>query len=245
MLGVPLGVTRVNYIETDLKDATDSTAALNLSLWLKNDTGVAVGQWDDSSGNDNHVRQTTAENQAAVSGGGLDFEADNSDHYDFSSITIAENQGFCMAIVLTRESQSTQAVFSDSTNEQLSFQSGKTTFRLKANNPENKTTDAVFPANTFATGSKFLFLVNRSAGASNRFTFFKNGVALTADTDTSSNEAEGENPNGFDFDTLSGTNSGNSNFLDGIVHELAFWSRSLNSAEITDVNEYLKEIHGL
>ena len=241
MLGLGTDITSSSYVSMDLKDATT-----DLELWLKNGAGVAVGQWDDSSGNDNHARQTTAENQAVVSGGGLDFEADSSHHYDLtSSITIAENQGFCMAIVLTRESQATQAVFSDSTNEQLSFQSGKTTFRLKANESENKTTDAVFPANTFAAGSKFLFLVNRSAGASNRFTFFKNGVALTADTDNSSNEAAGENPNGFDFDTLSGSNSGSSNFLDGIVHELAFWSKGLNSQEITDVNDYLKSVHGL
>jgi hypothetical protein len=239
------GEDMASAVSTDLKQATSGTAA-GLRLWLKNDTDVTAAQWKDSSGNDNHAAQSTEGNQAAVSGGGLDFEADNSHHYDLaSSITIAENQGFCMAIVLTRESTSTQAVFSDSTNEQLSFQTGTTKFRLKANDPGNTTTDAAFATNTFAAGSKFLFLVNRSAGASNRFTFFKNGVALTADTDNSSNEAAGENPNGFDFDTLGATNSGSGNFMDGIIHELAFWNRSLTSQEITDVNSYLQSIHGL
>ena len=241
-----LGVSDMaSGVSTDLRQATSGTAA-GLRLWLKNDTGVTAAKWTDSSGFDNHATQATEGSQAALSGGGLDFEASENDHYDLaSSITIAENQGFCMAIVLTRESQSTQAVFSDSTNEQLSFQSGTTKFRLRSNDPENITTDAAFATNTFAAGSKFLFLVNRSAGASNRFTFFKNGVALTVDTDNSQHEAEGENPNGFDFDTFSGTNSGNSNFLDGIVHELAFWNRGLTTQEITDVNSYLQSIHGL
>ena len=72
----------------------------------------------------------------------------------------------------------------------------------------------------------------------------KNGVALTADVDTSSNEATGENPNGFDFDVL-GSREGTGNFFDGVIHEVAFWSKGLSATEIADVNSYLQEIHGL
>jgi len=228
----------------DLKDATT-----DLELWLKNDTGVTTAKWDDSSGNDNHATQSTESNQAAVSGGGLDFESSESDHYDLtSSIGISYAGGFCMAIVFQRESTNANTVFSDTSNEMLQFQGGNTTFRVKTNTGsggiENITTDGVFPADTFDSGQKMLFLVNRSAGASNRFTFFKNGVALTADTDTSSNEAAGENPNGFDFDTL-GSKQGTANFFDGIIYEVAFWSKGLNAQEIADVNSYLQGIHGL
>ena len=46
----------------------------SLQLWLKNAVGVAVGQWDDSSRQGRHVTQATSGNQAAESGGGLDFE---------------------------------------------------------------------------------------------------------------------------------------------------------------------------
>ena len=248
MLGVPLGVTRVNYIETDLKDATDSAAVLNLSLWLKNDTGLESNgsKWADSSGNGNDAEQTTEGNRAAVSGGGLDFERTEEDHYDLETkIDIADNAGFCVAFVVTRESENAGCLFSDGTAELLQFQSA-TTFRVKCVNTSGTSTvtDAVFSAGTFATGTKFLFLVNRTAGASNKFTFFKNGTELTPDTDTSSNEAEGENPSGIEFKVL-GSRAGSGNFFDGIVHEAAIWSRSLTSAEITDVNEYLKEIHGL
>ena len=102
----------------------------------------------------------------------------------------------------------------------------------------------MFPSNTFPTGTKFLLLVNRSAGASNRFTFMKNGVTLTPDVDTSTKEAAGENPNGFDLNVI-GAKGGAGNFLDGKILELAFWSKSLNLQEITDVNDYLKSVHGL
>ena len=247
MLGIGTGVHHAgsSYIPMDLKDATSGTAA-SLQLWLKNNTDVAIGQWKDSSGNDNHATQSSEANQAAVSGGGLDFERDQSDHYDLSTkIDIADNQGFCVAIVVTRESETAGGLLSDGSTEMIQFENA-TTLRMKTlnTNAETTTTDAVFPTNTFATGSKFILLINRSAGATNKFTFQKNGTTLTADVDTSTNEAAGENPGGIEFSVL-GSRTGGSNFFDGIIHEAAIWNRSLTSQEITDVNSYLQSIHGL
>ena len=248
MLGIGTGVHHAgsSYIPMDLKDATSGTA-VSLQLWLKNNTEVAIGQWKDSSGNDNHATQATEGNQAAVSGGGLDFEQDQSDHYDLATkIDIAEEQGFCVAIVVTRESDTSGCLFSDNASELYQI-NNTTTFRVKTRNNtagQDTVTDAVFSAGTFPTATKFLFLVNRTAGANNKFTFMKNGVALTPDTDTSTNEAAGENPSGIEFSVL-GSKVGSANFFDGIVHEAAIWSRSLTAQEITDVNSYLQSIHGL
>ena len=89
-----------------------------------------------------------------------------------------------------------------------------------------------------------MFLLNRSAGASNRFSFYKNGAVVTANTDTSSNEAAGENPYGFDIDIL-GSLQGSGSFFDGKILEVAFWNRSLTTQEIADVNSYLQLIHEL
>jgi len=242
MLGLTSGVSGSNYAEIDLKDATT-----DLSLWLKNGVGVATDQWDDSSGNDNHATQSSEGARAAVSGGGLDFERDNSDHYDLTTkIDIAEDQGFCIAIVVTRESDTSGCLFSDDASELFQI-NNTTTFRVKTRNNtagEDTVTDAVFSAGTFPTSTKFLFLVNRSAGAQNQFTFMKNGVALTPDTDNSTNEAKGENSSGIEFDVL-GSKAGSANFFDGIVHEAAIWSKELSTTEIADVNSYLQEIHGL
>lgn len=244
MLGIGTGINYASEsaVSTDLKQATSGSAA-GLRLWLKNDTGVTVAKWTDSSGFDNHATQATEANQAAVSGGGLDFEETESDHYDLTStITIAENGGFCLAVVVDMETVSNNTLFSKGANEQIKIVNG-TEFLFKADDDTTTSTLFVFPSGTFDT-SKALFLLNRSAGAANRFTFFKNGTQLTADTDTSSNEAEGENPFGFDIDIL-GSLQGSGSFFDGKILELAFWNRALTAQEITDVNSYLQSIHGL
>ena len=240
MLGLGTDITSSSYVSMDLKDATT-----DLELWLKNGVGVTAGQLDDSSGNDNHVKQILDGNQAAVSDGGLDFEKDNSDHYDLASaITIAENGGFCFAAVLNIESQSgDNTLLSKDSNDQIRITSDSA-FRFRANNPSDTSTTFVFESNTFPTATKLLVLLNRSAGASNRFTFFKNGIQLTPNVDNSTAEAVGENPNGFDINVI-GAKAGTANFFDGKILELAFWSKSLSLQEITDVNDYLKSVHGL
>jgi len=236
MLGLSNSVSGSSYTSLDLKEATSS-----LELWLKNDTGVTTAKWDDSSGNDNHATQSTESNQAAVSGGGLDFEGTESDHYDLTStITIANQGGFCLAMVVDLETLS-GTVLSKDGFDQFRFIDG-TKFRFRSDT-NNVTTDFVFESGTFDT-SKALFLLNRTASATNKFTFMKNGTTLTADVDTSTNEADGENPGGIEF-TVLGSRDGSVNFFDGIIHEVAVWNRSLTGTEIADVNSYLQEIHGL
>ena len=240
MLGLGNGITSNAYRTFTLTDAS------SLAMWLKNNTGVTAARWSDSSGNSRDAIQTTEANQAGLSAGGLDFEKDNSDHYDFTKIDVADNQGFCVALVLTRESNTSGTIISDGSGEKFTI-TNKTNLLIKTTTSasgSNISTTAIFPADTFDTGSKFLLLVNRSAGAENVFTFMKNGVALTANIDSSSNEAKGENPSGIEF-TVLGSLAGSSQFFDGIIHEVAVWNRSLTTREIADVNSYLTDIHGL
>jgi hypothetical protein len=244
MLGIGTGINYASEsaISTDLKQATSGTAA-GLRLWLKNDTSVTAAKWTDSSGLDNHATQSTEGNQAAVSGGGLDFTPGNSDHYDLAStITISENQGFCIAVVIDQETISNNTILSKDADDQFQIVTNGR-FRFRANDDTDTTTNFDVDGTPF-DGNKMILLLNRSAGASNRFTMFKNGTQLTFNTDTSSNEAEGENPFGFDINVL-GAKEGSSQFFDGKILELAFWNRSLTSQEITDVNSYLQSIHGL
>ena len=239
MLGLANSLSSSSYISMDLKDATT-----DLELWLKNNTGVTAAKWDDSSGNDNHATQSTEGNQAAVSGGGLDFEKDNSDHYDLAStIAIAENGGFCLAVVVDQETVTDNMILSKDSNDHIKIADANT-FRIIANDDTQTTTNFKFEGNEFAAGSKMLILVNRSAGATNRFSFFKNGTELTPNTDTSTNEAAGENPYGFDINVL-GSRAGSSQFFDCKILEVAFWSKGLNAQEIADVNSYLQSVHGL
>lgn len=245
MLGLGIDSTMMyGFSGMDLKQATSSVAPQRLALWLKNDTGVTAGKWTDSSGYNNHVSQSTEGNQAAVSGGGLDFERNESDHYDLTStITVGNEAGFCIAAVITLETASNGTLLSKDAFDQFQVKSTDE-FRFRSDT-SNVTTDFVFSddGSSFPVSTKMLILLNRSADGE-RFTFFKNGTQLTPDSDTSTNEAEGENPGGLDINVL-GAKEGSSQFFDGIIHELAFWNGALTTQEIVDVNYYLKSVHGL
>ena len=236
-LGLGLSITGGGYISFLPTDIS------NLALWLQNGVEVAADAWSDSSGNANHATQGTAENQAAVSGGGLDFTPGNSDHYDLAStITIAQNQGFCVAIVMDTETSSNNFIFSKESNDQIQIENNST-FTIKTNDPSNITTQIVCATGTFGN-QKQLILVNRSAGASNRFSVFKDGSEVTIDSDNSTNEAVGENPNGFDINVL-GSKAGLESEFDGIMFEVLFFDKGLSSTEISNLNDYLTSKHGL
>ena len=99
MLGLGSSLIRGSFTE-----AFTPLTIGGLSLWLQNGVGVDVGQWDDSSGNDNHIVQGTVDTQAAVVDGGLDFEGTEGDFYSLSSdIAIAEQGNFSIFMVIKIE----------------------------------------------------------------------------------------------------------------------------------------------
>ena len=244
-LGLGLSITNsgyVSFLPTDIS---------NLALWFQNGVGITsdggtpdkVSQWNDSSGNGNNATQGTSGNQADLVGGGLDFTAGESDHYDLAStVTIAQNQGFCVAIVMDTDTSSNNFIFSKDANDHIQIGDGQT-FIVKTNDPGVINTQIVCPAGTFGN-QKQLILVNRSDGASNTFSVFKNGSEVTIDSSASSNEATGENPNGFDINVL-GSQAGTGNFFDGTMFEVLFFDKGLSSTEISDLNTYLTSKHGL
>jgi hypothetical protein len=132
--------------------------------------------------------------------------------------------------------------FEQGDSDHLQIKDGQT-FLVKTNDPGVITTEIVCPSGTFGN-QKQLILVNRTAGASNRFSVFKDGSEVTIDSDNSSNEAAGENPNGFDINVL-GSKAGSSDFFDGIMFEVLFFDKGLSSTEISDLNDYLTSKHGL
>ena len=73
----------------------------------------------------------------------------------------------------------------------------------------------------------------------------EDGRLFTITRDEGAYRAESDDYDRFDFDTIGAGNSGANHFFDGIIFELAFWTKSLNATEIADVNSYLKNFHGL
>lgn len=242
-LGLGLSTASSSYKSFTLADV------YSLALWLKNDTGIqestgTVVSWSDSSGNSNDAVQGNIDFRAVKYDGGLDFEETEADHYDLdNTITIGENEGFCFAIVLNQETDTSNTILSKEANDVIQISNSE--IKIITNAGGSATTSAVFDNNPFAASSgKMLVLVNRTAGQSNVFTFFKNGVQITPNTTGSALEATGENPYGFDLNLI-GARQNVGSYFDGVIYELAFWNKSLTDVEIADVNGYLKEIHGL
>lgn len=244
-LGLGLGASTSGYTPFTL------TSVSSLALWLQNGVGLSassgkVQTWNDSSGNNNHAAQANEDYRAEFSGGGLDFEEGDYDHYNLtSSIAIADEGGFCIAWVMDQETSTNNTLISDSAHEQIRIQNASK-IRVLTDTPSD--IESILHAGSAPFGSsKALFLLNRTAGASGAFTLFKNGVAVTLDASSGNSTLgdAGENTHGFDFDTIGASNSGGGNFFDGIIYEFAFWQKSLNATEIADVNSYLKGIHGL
>ena len=241
MLGLGNSITSGGYSPFTL------TSVSNLALWLQNGIGVTAAQWNDSSGNNNHISQSNVDKRATVSGGGLDFEEGEFDFYNIttSPIAIADEGGFCIAWVMDQETSTNNTLISDSSNEQIRIQNASK-IRILTDTPS--ALETILHASSAPFGSsKALFLLNRTAGASGVFTLFKNGVAVTLDASSGNSTLAdaGENTHGFDFDTIAASNSGGGNFFDGKILEFAFWQKSLNATEIADVNSYLKNFHGL
>ncbi len=140
------------------------------------------------------------------------------------------------------ETSTNNFIFSKDASDQIQIGNGQT-FVVKTNDPSDITTNIVCASGTFGN-QKQLILVNRSAGASNRFSVFKDGSEVTIDSDNSSNEAAGENPNGFDINVL-GSKAGTGQFFDGIMFEVLFFDKGLSSTEISNLNDYLTSKHGL
>lgn len=215
----------------------------SLQLWLKNGVGVAVGQWDDSSRKGRNITQATSGNQAAVSGGGLDFEEGDGDHYDFTpSIDIAKNQGFCVAWVIEAETGSNNTILSDGNAEAIQIQNGSK-LRVYADNDSAVTTQ-LHVGSAFGT-AKMSIVLNRTAGGV--WSIMKNGsyLSIEADSGNSTNADAGANIMGFTIDTVGVRNAVAGTYLDAKLYELAFWDRELSTTEILDVSTYLVRNHGL
>ena len=229
MLGLGNSITSGSSLE----GFVDLNSVSSLQLWLKNGTGVAVDQWDDSSGNARHATQATSGNQAAVSGGGLDFEEGESDHYDLASeIVVAKSQGFCVAWVQDAEgSNSNNTILSDTANEVIQIQNVNK-IRITTNDDSN-VESGLFTSGAYDS-TKMLILVNRTGAGV--WSVYKNGTELTIEPDSgsSTNSDDGENIMGFTVDTL-GARRGTEHFFDGILFEVAFWDRALTDASPSSI----------
>jgi hypothetical protein len=229
MLGLATGITNTSY-QWQPRLVGDA----DLKLWLRNNVDITVIEWKDSSGNGNHVTQTTSGNQASLSGGGLDFDGTN-DHYDLTSgITCGEEEGFMVFIVIQPDAIDTRTLLGiGGAAEFLEIQTNKK-LRVKI---DGDTDVLEFSSIQFPTTSKYVIGVQREAGSTGNFNVYKNGTLLTP----VSQEA---NPGEIVFSTLGTRNT--DRFFDGHIYELLVYDTAdLTTGEITRINNYLTNKHGI
>jgi len=212
------------------------TSISDFSLWLKNGANVSESIWKDASGSNNHIAQSTGGSQASVSGGGLDFEGDNDDHYDLTaSIDMGDDASWAVFIVLYLESF-------DSPNTIASHATTATTFL------EIQNTDQIRYRQT-GTGSTLKFpstspfqleeqmLVTITKDADKNLVVYKNGSVLTQESSTNNPANDGA----FVFNQFGGRSSGPDRDMDGIIYEFLMYEKALTASEITSVNTYLTD----
>ena len=232
MLGLATGITNTSY------QWQPTFVGGNMQLWLRNGVGVAVGQWDDSSGNGNHVTQGTSGNQAALAEGGLDFDGSD-DHYDLTTdITIAIQEAFIVFLVCKRESTSGRMgiLGISGNNDFLEFTSDR---KVRFNTDGSDDDQLSYDAGTFAAGEKMVLAIQRESGGTGLIKTWKNGSLLTV---SSIITGDGNNLGAIVFDVIASRN--NDRFFNGIIHEMIVYDTTdLTTAEIDKVNAYLVNKH--
>ena len=226
MLGLATGITNTSY------QWQPNMVGADLKLWLRNGVGVAVSQWDDSSGNANHATQGSSGNQASISGGGLELDGSD-DHYDVDNIVCSDHEGFMFFIVVEPDSVSTKVMLGDGTNNGfIEFQTNKK-IRLKIDG--DTAVSPTFGSVQFPTDEKYILGIQREAGSTGNVNIYKDGTLLTP-----TSQVADSGP--INFNSISGR--GSDRYFDGHIYELLFYdTRDLTESEVGKINNYLINKH--
>ena len=202
-----------------------------LQLWLKNGEGVTAAQWDDSSGNSNHVAQSTSSRQGTVEDGGIDFNQDDGDHYDLTS-TITTST-FTVFVAMEPDS-ATSMTFLSSTNSSDFIRINQTAaneFRSKrADNSldliVSHSTDFSFEGNGGV--EKFIVMFRQEAD---------NTVTIGVNADLDNFALANSTGSDFNFEILGSQGGGGSNPFNGTIYEVAIYNEVLSDSDATLVRE--------
>jgi hypothetical protein len=200
-----------------------------LVLWHKNNTSVDEGQWNDSSGNNNHAVQSTTGNQASVSEGGLHFDGVD-DFYEYSTqLNIGASEAYTLAIIYHLDDNDVKnVVFSKDANSTFFEFFDVDTVRINYNG-------SVVNLNggTHTAGSNRILVVTRAA-TTGAHRLFENGSDTLVTTGTQTGVALWENL---------GIRNDNDRPFNGKIYELMVWDNvSLSGDDLTNLNKYLTNV---
>ena len=216
----------------------------NLVLWLQGDVGVSGSGWADSSSEGNDATQAIVGNRPTLTSHQgkdvLDFDQSGTPQFmDFTKITIEEDQTFTLAFAVHLDNMTNRVILSDSGNEFIEIMTSKK-FRIKTNNPSNRTTVLTNLEAVFKTSTAIIVCLTRNTDG--RFAWRINGENIAYDTSTSVNLV---NTGGFDLQNLCIRND-NDRALDGRLFELLFYrgvdlDAVENFSTLVNLHRYLEE----
>jgi len=225
MLGLGNSITSgtvyddVSWVPTDVD---------GLVLWHKNDTNIAVGQWNDSSGNNNHATQSTSGNQASIDKGGFHFDGSD-DYYEYGTqLNIGASEGYTLAMVYHLDSHSVKnVVFSKDANSTFFEFFDADTVRVNyGGNVIN------LNGGTHEAGSDNILVVTRETDGTHRL--FENGSDTQVTTGSQTGAAVWEN---------FGIRNDNDRPFNGKIYEIMVWDNvTLGGSDLTNLNTYLKNV---
>jgi len=216
-----------------------------IRIWLQHNTDVAVGEWSNQATGDTAVdaEQATGSNQAAVVGGGLDFNG-TSDHYDFldgsSSLydfDIATQEGLTIMCVFDRDADNNHTILSSGDDDHyIQVDSGSDTITIKLGATATTITPNV--NDMWVNGTKVLMTLVRESGTTGNIKLYADGNLLYQ-------SSQAANPGNGEFDTLGVRSTGTPNYFNGKIYELALWNKQLSTPELLEAHVYFKTIHSI
>ena len=225
MLGLGNSITSSTFYDDVSWAPTDVDV---LVIWHKNDTNIAVGQWNDSSGNNNHATQSTSGNQASIDKGGFHFDGSD-DYYEYGTqLNIGASEGYTLAMVYHLDSHSVKnVVFSKDANSTFfEFFDGDTVRINYGGNVVN------LNGGTHEAGSDRILVVTRESDGTHRL--FENGSDTQVTTGSQTGAAVWEN---------FGIRNDNDRPFNGKIYEIMVWDNvTLGGSDLTNLNTYLKNV---
>ena len=225
MLGLGNSITSSAFYDDVSWAPTDVDG---LVIWHKNDTNIAVGQWNDSSGNNNHATQSTSGNQASIDKGGFHFDGSD-DYYEYGTqLNIGASEGYTLAMVYHLDSHSVKnVVFSKDANSTFfEFFDGDTVRINYGGNVVN------LNGGTHEAGSDRILVVTRESDGTHRL--FENGSDTQVTTGSQTGAVVWEN---------FGIRNDNDRPFNGKIYEIMVWDNvTLGGSDLTNLNTYLKNV---
>ena len=207
-----------------------------LQLWLKNGEGVTAAQWNDSSGNSNHVVQSDSSKRGSVEDGGIDFNAAQN-HMDFTSTVTTAT--FTVFVAMEPDSSASMAFLSHGTSDFMRInQSADNEFRTKRNSSfdlnVSHSTDFSFEGNGGV--ERFIVMFRQEAD---------NTVSIGVNNDIDNFALANSTGEAMDFSVLGSQGSGGSNAFNGTIYEVAIYNELLSDSDATLVRENIASRVGI